>query len=314
MKKPLLAGISSVLILSSGLFAPSAHAATATASSYQEAVRQGNLLAGKTSSYATVISKGNISSISSSYDSFNAQLKKTEAAAGKVSGQTNRQKLLAKYVTPAKIQLERTIYEVSVYRLLANMNNKIDDANYEIDADMSKLQRLKKRAAQIKEAGGYKALPAQVSNTLLYNEAHTEGEYLQTITDGYTYLADEDGDIYTMDYIFDYFTHHLAVAEQKIGQTPGASNRTALAKKYTTPAKVAYERTKYEISRLRLIYTISDLADQKKIDEAKKEAAKLQRLKDRAAAIKKAGGYKPLSPQVEEYLAEDEQLALELLK
>ncbi|MFY4775152.1 hypothetical protein [Metabacillus sp. RGM 3146] len=318
MKKRLLAGISTAVILSSGIISSAtaqaavSHSASSS-QSYKEAVKQGSLLSGKTAAYINTIKGGDISKISSSYTGLTLQVKNTEKAAGKVAGSSNRAALLNKYVKPAKIQVERTIYEVSEYRLLSSMKTNISDDNYQIDDDMNKLQRLKKRAVQIKQAGGYQALPDSVNRSLHYREADTEGSFLKTIVDSYTYLADEEGDIYTMDYIYDYFNFHKEQADLKIGQVSGASNRSALIKKYINPAKIAYERTKYEISRLRLIYKISDLADQKKIDEAKKEAEKLQRLKDRAAAIKKAGGYKDLNPQVYEYLQEDEKLALELL-
>ncbi|MCM3409195.1 hypothetical protein [Metabacillus litoralis] len=140
---------------------------TASASSYTDAANLGEVLKTKLSSFNSTINSGDISSIDDQYDSFSNDIKKTERAIGKVSGKSNRDALNNKYVKPAKIARERVIYEVSQYRLMKVINdsltaNRVDKAN----SDFAKLERLEKRAVEIKEAGGYEQLPAKVSNGL----------------------------------------------------------------------------------------------------------------------------------------------------
>jgi hypothetical protein len=62
---------------------------------------------------------------------------------------------------------ERVIYEVSQYRLLQNIEELYySGEETKAKSNLSKLDRLKKRAIDIKAAGGYKNLPSIVKDEL----------------------------------------------------------------------------------------------------------------------------------------------------
>ncbi|WP_121663681.1 hypothetical protein [Metabacillus litoralis] len=138
---------------------------------YKDADKSGKVLTELRLSFEESIDAGNLELIDISYDDYSAAIKKTERAIGKVSGKTNRRALLEKYVTPAKIARERVIYEVSQLRLLHIILGLQSSNQFaEAEAAFQKLERLKKRAVEIKEAGGYEQLPVEVALTLDYYE------------------------------------------------------------------------------------------------------------------------------------------------
>lgn len=146
--------------------------ASTSSLAYNEAVKQGELLNSKLSEYNQVINGGNIEKINALYDTFTKQLKNEELKIGKVPGSTNRAKLNEKYVRPSKIAVERTIYEVSQFRLLNIINNLIEQKKVnEAKSKLQVLDRLKKRAVEIKRAGGYKVLPSTVDAVLRQKES-----------------------------------------------------------------------------------------------------------------------------------------------
>lgn len=72
-----------------------------------------------------------------------------------------------KYITPAKVAVERTIYEVSQIRLMYVIVDLIESGQTsEIDSKFKVLDRLKNRADEIKDTGGYKALPSIIKTDL----------------------------------------------------------------------------------------------------------------------------------------------------
>jgi Lamin Tail Domain/SbsC C-terminal domain len=154
-----------------------------------QAKSNGERLLEKLATFEETIDSGEIRAIDSQYDALSNEIKKTELSIGKVSGKSNRDYLNNTYVKPAKIARERVIYEVSQYRLLLIIENQVDEGNVEkAAANLEKLERLKKRAVEIKKAGGYEALPESVEFDLRYTE-----EYLtEIITPRGIYISDVD--------------------------------------------------------------------------------------------------------------------------
>lgn len=96
------------------------------------------------------------------YNNLTKQMKLTQQKIGKVAGKAYRAELDEFYVLPVKMEIERTIYEISQYRLL---NMISDDLYLNSDAEkaqkeFAKLERLKNRAVEIKATGGYAELVA----------------------------------------------------------------------------------------------------------------------------------------------------------
>ncbi|WP_299087561.1 YHYH domain-containing protein [uncultured Metabacillus sp.] len=89
---------------------PSKPTVNTSNSAYNEAVKLGNILTSQLLSYNQAINSGEITKINNLYDSFTKQLKVVESKIGKVSGSSNRSSLNEKYVKPAKVAIERTIY------------------------------------------------------------------------------------------------------------------------------------------------------------------------------------------------------------
>ncbi|WP_121663763.1 hypothetical protein [Metabacillus litoralis] len=157
----------------------------AIASSLDEATKLGKGLQNKLSSFEKTIDSGDIVAINDQYDKLSSEIKKTEKAIGKVSGKSKRDALNSTYVKNAKIARERVIYEVSQYRLLGVINESLKAGNTEkANLDLAKLERLKKRAIEIKKAGGYKDIPTKVTNTLatMENKVVTEIENTSLLT------------------------------------------------------------------------------------------------------------------------------------
>ncbi|PGT83284.1 hypothetical protein [Bacillus sp. AFS040349] len=166
MKKVLSLSLAG-LIAGSSLFATGAAAATPK----QNAINLGEQLQPQLRMFNGAIDSGYIKNIDDKYDALSQQIKNVEKAIGKVSGSSNRKQLNEKYVTPAKIARERVIYEVSQYRLLNAIDTKLfTNASVNISGDLAKLDRLQKRAVQIKEAGGYKSLPNSIDASLASQE------------------------------------------------------------------------------------------------------------------------------------------------
>jgi len=257
----------------------------------QLAQNAGNQLLKDVSSFNAAINSGSISKINSLYDRLTSQLRATEVAIGKVSGKSNRDSLEAKYVRPAKVAIERTIYEVSQYRLLNQVSslvskNKISAA----ESELTKLDRLKKRSVAIKQAGNYEALPANVDRSLQALQATNQGN-IMNITLAQFNKTISSGKIGTINNQYDAFTKKLKATEVAIGQVYGSSNRKQLGDKYITPSKIAIERVIYEVSTYRLLHDIYYLIEDNKLAQAKNEFSTLDRLKRRAIEIKQAGGY-----------------------
>ncbi|MFY4775113.1 CAP domain-containing protein [Metabacillus sp. RGM 3146] len=144
------------------------HHSSAEASSLaKSASREGQTLQSLSYEFSKQVKAGNVYSINSEYDSLSSQILRTEAAIGKVSGKASREKMNQTYIKPAKILKERVIYEVSEYRLMYDAGRDIlSDKGSRVKAKTAKLDRLSKRAAQIKEAGHYTPLPSIVNRYL----------------------------------------------------------------------------------------------------------------------------------------------------
>jgi beta-lactamase superfamily II metal-dependent hydrolase len=280
---------------------------------YDAAVSQGKILQQKLTAYQTAMNSGDLVKINNLYDGLSQQIKTTEAQIGKVYGSSNRNALMDKYVRPAKIAIERTIYEVSQWRLLNKINGFLASGNIaKAESEMAKLERLKKRAEEIKKAGGYAPLHSNVNFTLRMKEAEIQGQISAKKLVQYE-QAIKSGDLDAINDQYDQITKQLKLVEVKIGQVPGAKNRENLSKKYILPLKKAKERTIYEVSQYRLMIKVEDLIFEGEIEKAEAEMAKLERLKKRAEEIKKAGGYEPLPASIYSELEDFEDYLLELL-
>jgi beta-lactamase superfamily II metal-dependent hydrolase len=280
---------------------------------YNAAVSQGKILQQKLSAYQAAMNSGDLVKINNLYDGLSQQIKTTEAQIGKVYGSSNRNALMGKYVRPAKIAIERTIYEVSQWRLLNKINGFLASGNIaKAESEMAKLERLKKRAEEIKKAGGYAPLHANVNLTLRMKEAEIQGQISAKKLVQYE-QAIESGDLDAINDQYDQITKQLKLVEVKIGQVPGAKNRENLSKKYIQPLKKAKERTIYEVSQYRLMLKVEELIFDGEIEKAEAEMAKLERLRKRAEEIKKAGGYEPLPASIYSELEDFEVYLLELL-
>ncbi|UGB30479.1 hypothetical protein [Metabacillus sp. B2-18] len=143
--------LSIILFLSLFSFSYPTHAAN---TALKDAENVGNMLLQRRANMEAAINKGDLETIDMLYNDFTAYITKTERAIGKVSGSSTRSKLLNKYVKPSKITKERVIYEVSQIRLLDIIERSYFDGNgQKATSDLKKLERLKKRAVDIKKAG-----------------------------------------------------------------------------------------------------------------------------------------------------------------
>ena len=134
---------------------------------YKDALNEANQLKQKQAAFDKAINQGNIEVVDSLYDDFSAMIGKTERAIGKVPRSSKREYLLNEFVRPAKISRERVIYEVSQLRLLEQIDANVKKGSFnEAKSLLAKLDRLKKRAVEIKDAGGYASLPVAVNNYL----------------------------------------------------------------------------------------------------------------------------------------------------
>jgi len=155
------------LVLVFVLLIPAAGTYAASNSDYQRAVNAGEELKKELSKFNSYINSGNLYNVDAQYDAFTKKIHNTELLIGKVSGSSNRNDLNTKYVRPAKIAKERVIYEISQIRLLYIIDKRFDlNQLSEAESDYAKLERLQKRAKQIKEAGGYDSLPTSINRSL----------------------------------------------------------------------------------------------------------------------------------------------------
>ncbi|WP_227937216.1 N-acetylmuramoyl-L-alanine amidase [Alkalihalobacillus deserti] len=137
------------------------------AAHFIDATKQGELLLTELAKFNQTINRGNISEINDLYDDFTSQIRRVEMHVGKVYGGNNRTVVGNKFIRPAKIAHERTIYEVSQYRLMEDIKGLISKGNTAlVESELAKLTRLNRRAIEIKQAGGYAALPTKVNNEL----------------------------------------------------------------------------------------------------------------------------------------------------
>ncbi|WP_121663666.1 ankyrin repeat domain-containing protein [Metabacillus litoralis] len=270
---------------------------------YDAAVEQGRSLNAILSIYNNAINKGELITIDMFYDTLTSEIRQLEIKIGKVSGASNRERLAQTYLVPAKIAVERTIYEVSQSRLMDVIIENI--FNYEfgkVERNTAKLERLKQRAVAIKQAGGYAALPAVIDQDLRYWEADLQGFYLSELLYEYSDAIDYYEDIDMANELYNNLTKQMKLTQQKIGKVAGKAYRAELDEFYVLPVKMEIERTIYEISQYRLLNMISDdLYLNSDTEKAQKEFAKLERLKNRAVEIKATGGYAELVA-IEEYL------------
>ncbi|MCM3162608.1 N-acetylmuramoyl-L-alanine amidase [Metabacillus litoralis] len=140
--------------------------------------RHGAILRQYLAEFEAAISKGSISQIDSLYDRYSTKIRKVEETIGKVYGPTSRKVMLDYYITPSKVAKERVIYEVSHYRLLNKINTQIQKKQLtEANSNFGVLSRLKRRAIEIKQAGGYASLPSTINQTLVQMETTSKKNY-----------------------------------------------------------------------------------------------------------------------------------------
>lgn len=161
------------LIFAFVLMIPATGTYAASNSNYQRAVSAGEELKKELSKFNSYINSGNLYNVDAQYDAFTKKIRNTELLIGKVSGSSNRNYLNTTYVRPAKIAKERVIYEISQIRLLYIIDKRFDlNQLAEAESDYAKLERLQKRAKQIKEAGGYESLPTSINRSLHWWESY----------------------------------------------------------------------------------------------------------------------------------------------
>lgn len=149
---------------------------------HKDAVTQGEQLRKLTAQYNQLILTNDIEKINRFYDQFTSQLRKTEIMIGRVPGKTIRRQLNEKYVRPAKIARERTIYEVSQYRFMNIIQAKLSQANIETaQQDFKKLDRLVERSAAIKVAGNYEPLPSKIQQDLQRKYTELKDQYEELV-------------------------------------------------------------------------------------------------------------------------------------
>ncbi|AZB42120.1 hypothetical protein CEF21_07340 [Bacillus sp. FJAT-42376] len=171
MKNKMKFGLISAIALSASV----SFSADAASSPLSTATVAGEQLKKATASFVQTTNKGDIYAIDENYDAFTKRLSYTESTIGKVPGAAVRKSLNEKYVTPAKKAKERVIYEVSEARLLGAVSKStIFNAEDQAVLDLQKLDRLKNRAAEIKEDGGYADVPASVTKELSWLENYFE--------------------------------------------------------------------------------------------------------------------------------------------
>lgn len=105
---------------------------------------------------------------------------------------------------------------MSQYRLLSVISTDITKGNIgKAISNTEKLERLKDRADEIKDAGGYQQLPSGVNKSLRATEANHQGNLLTHLLATYN-EAINSGDIYEVDFLYDQFTKQLRITELKI--------------------------------------------------------------------------------------------------
>lgn len=292
-------------------FGTSQSASAQSISNYDIAVKQGEKVMAINALLNSAIKDEDLDMMDDKYDELTKEVKKLEQNIGQVSGSTNRKKLANTYLVSAKVTIERVIYEVSEYRLLFQVAEFIGNAEQTKEQNsMLKLERLKQRAVAIKQAGGYKELPAGINADLREFEAVVQGGILDQYIRLYYQPAIDAGKIEILDQLYDNLTKQLKLTQQRIGQVSGAKNREGINEYYVKPAKVLVERTIYEVSQYRVLAAISNDLAKGDIESAKQQFATLNRLKDRAVKIKEAGGYDPLPINIEQSLRNKEKTLL----
>ncbi|MED4399990.1 hypothetical protein ABET41_10490 [Metabacillus fastidiosus] len=145
------------------------------------------------------------------------------------------------------------------------------------------------------------ASTASASDTR-YNDAVNVGKMLNE-RNASLESAINSGDIKKIHTLYDDFTNYISKTEKAIGKVSRKTKRDKLMSTYVKPAKVTRERVIYEVSQYRLIHQMKGLYASGKIEQAKKDFAKLERLKKRSVEIKKKGGYKSLPSKIDKDLA-----------
>jgi len=177
------------------LFTSMVSETSASTSPLSIATNQGEVLKQKLVDIENLISSGDIYSIDSVYDQYSIEINKTEKLIGRVPGASKRKALNSKYITPAKIAKERVIYEVSQLRLLWKIEVLVEQNNLnEASLEIAKLDRLKRRAIEIKKAGKYEELPPTVNEELLSFESELKEVITKQTPDEETDPKDQNPD------------------------------------------------------------------------------------------------------------------------
>ncbi|PGT80866.1 carboxypeptidase regulatory-like domain-containing protein [Bacillus sp. AFS040349] len=269
-----------------------------TPKGYSGAELEGQKLNQELQFFNKTINSGDLQNINNLYNQFTNQLKATEVKIGQVSGASNRNKLNEKYVRPAKIAVERTIYEISQLRLLKSIERSINQKQLVIaESDTAKLGRLINRAEEIKEIGGYVSLPKTINMSLRENEALVQGALLNERLTEYNSVISK-ANLEQLNDLYDNFTKQVRITEQKIGQVAGSQKRRNFNNSYVGPAKIAKERTIYEISQFRLMSRIESDIQKTTSEKFTSDLAVLNRLVNRSKEIKRDGNYQQLPEEI----------------
>ncbi|MGD6818894.1 L,D-transpeptidase family protein [Metabacillus sp. 84] len=260
-------------------------------SAYSAAGNQGKKLMQATAKYKSIISSGSITRMHTLYDGVTSELRATEKAIGKVPGKSKRNDLLKKYVTPAKITIAGSMYEMSQHRLMLSIKQSISSGQIsKAQSQLAALDRLQAKTIQFKKSGSYPRLPASISASLEGQEADLYGMILQIRTRDYN-KAIAGSSITSLDRQYGTLVSAISATEREIGQVPGASIRQAKLTQYIKPAKISRERTMNQVSMHRLLNYMDRSIKSGATSRARQKIAAYEQLRTQSAAIQKAHGY-----------------------
>ena len=88
-------------------------------------------------------------------------MKQMDLLIGQIPNADTRKKFGEEIVRPAKLQLERTRYEISQYQLMETIKNDLitNGSKEQYEEQMAMLQRLKARTEEKNQSGTYEAVP-----------------------------------------------------------------------------------------------------------------------------------------------------------
>ncbi|WP_121663683.1 N-acetylmuramoyl-L-alanine amidase [Metabacillus litoralis] len=207
----------------------------------------------------------------------------------------NAEALKSYYNLSSSKQITISSSFMSVYDESKASINEAQTAIYNLsDSRKSDLQK------RLNAANGYRLRAAYLIDSVTNGD--TLRKYMQQFE-----VAINKGQISEINSQYDKYSTQLKKVEATIGKVYGSTSRRILLDYYITPAKVAKERVIYEVSQFRLLNKINTYISQGSLTQANSNFAVLQRLKNRAVEIKKAGNYANVPTSITQSLLQTEQ-------